>query len=144
MALRYNKETAVERDIKTQTDSNYSFLEGQNVGQESQNELSLYNFTPTQEGTYTQEVTQDFILTNISCFLQSGSSSTKTNVLYIDAEKITELRASPTVAGDNTVVEKEIAFPNVLVRQGSELKLVATESGAQQLNCSYSFIGYLV
>ena len=143
MGLLYNRDTSVERDIKQKSQAEYTYLSENNIEQDQQNELSLYNFSPTQEGTYTEIVTDDFTLTQLSCFLQSGTTSTKNHSLYINDELILKWNCAP-LAGEEQRIEKEIKFPNVIIRKDSILKLVATESGAQGLSCNYTFIGYYV
>ncbi len=105
-------------------------------------ELKFYNFSPTAEGTYIQTVDVDFILTNISCWLQSGDNSDKFHELYINNQLILKWNQQTTTTFDVSEGNKEIPFPQILIKKGTQLKLIATESGAQSLFCNYSFIGY--
>jgi len=116
----------------------------ESVNTPQSNEEVLYNFSPTGEGTYTQIVNDDFILTLLSAFLMSGSSSDKSHTIYIDSNIILKWEADALATGDRTTVEKEINIPNWLIKKGTVLKLVATESGAQGLDCNYSFIGFKI
>jgi len=108
-------------------------------------ELELINLSPTNEGTYTTTTEQEFILTHLSCFLSSGSTTKKYNELYINNELILKWQVEPLTTGEERYLEKEIVFPNILIRKGTQIKLIASESGgAQGLVCNYSFIGYFI
>lgn len=107
----------------------------------AEKEIKFYNLSPKDEGTYTQIVDTDFILTNISAFLASGTTSSKYHTLYLNNQILFYWVCNPLTTGAVSV-EKEIPFPNILIRKGTIIKLIAAESGAQQLDCNYTFIGY--
>jgi hypothetical protein len=107
-------------------------------------ELKFYNISPSNEGTFIEIVDVDFILTGISCWLQSGTTSTKFHSLFLNNQLLLKWQSTPTIAGDTTSETKEIVFPDILIRKGTQLKLIATESGAQGLACNYSFLGHYI
>lgn len=101
-------------------------------------ELVLYSFNPTNEGTYTQIVAADFALTYITLHLEGILGGTKTNQIYLNGVEIAEI-----VTIDQQVIDQVLNFPSTIIRKGSELKLVATETGGPHvLRCLHNFIGY--
>ncbi len=133
IANPYTKEILQER-LPIATDTPYSTQ----YTKQPYTELSLYTLSPTDEGTFTQIVTEDFALTTLSVHVEGGSAATKRHTLYLNDVPIAMVEAVPSVAIDSL-----INFPSVIVRKGSIIRLEATESGGvQSLRCLYVFIGF--
>ena len=102
-------------------------------------ELKTYYFEPTQEGTYTQIVSDDFIMTGVIATIEQRAN-TKTHILYLNDTPLYMI----TTAVNSPAILK-VDFPPVLVRKNSVFRLEATESGgATTLTTLHSIIGYMV
>ncbi len=100
-------------------------------------ELVTYYFDETNEGTFTQTVTADFALTELHLHIYAPGASVKTHALYINGIEVSKI-----VCYEFSTASQVFTFPGVLIRKGSELKLIATESGATSFVCFHSFNGY--
>jgi len=103
------------------------------------NELVIYSFEPTNEGTFTQTVTADFVLTSVNAAIEQRSN-TKTHTLYLNDVAVYMI----TTAADFPASIK-IDLPSVLVRKDSVFRLECVEDGGlTTLQCVHSLIGYAV
>ncbi len=100
-------------------------------------ELVTYYFDESNEGTFTQVVSADFALTELHCFVVGTATSDKSHKLYINDVEVAFLYCDGAV-----ILSQVFTFSSVIVRKGSILKLVATETGATTLKCFHSFNGY--
>ena len=130
MPLKYNTETSVERDFKTQSDIDTEFLNQENiVGRESDKQTENFSYTESTQGINTLTLTQDIILTSMSASVGGGASRNA----YLKINGVTKL----TLRASNALT-KVVPVPNWLLRTGDILTI-----DIQDGSSTGDFIGYL-
>lgn len=142
MGLSYNRDTSVERDVKTRYELETEFLNQENiVGRESQIQTKKFSKYLTAPSTFT--LTEDIILTGISLTayapVASGYQETRAWInVNTEIIGICRCESSPAGATSNTE-ENNIYFPNWFLPAGTILG--CSESGGDE--STVTFIGYL-
>lgn len=142
MPLKYNRETSVDRDIKTQNKSEYTFYSENTLEQQSQNEK--FNFSADMGLAETQSYTlvNDIVLTSIQYTVWhnlSGGSS-ETIHIYIDNTLIIHSHLSTSTEAQQD--SQNIVIPNWKLKKGQTISAVTANAGAGLGGGSVAFIGY--
>ncbi len=139
MSLSYNKDTAVERDYKTQNQSDSTFLSDTNIQQESQNERVSYE--RVTNGTET--VTDDFIATQCVISAQCGDNASSGSAdieVLISGVSIAKISLYSN-AGSEQTQSLAIPLPNWIIRKGEVITYTITLNDATAYGC---VIGYKI
>lgn len=144
MSLIYNKDTAVERDIKTQNSSEYNYYSNNNLEQQSQNEKFVYSVDLAEQETQNYTLLYDVVLTCLQLTVIHGvGGGYETIHAKINNETIAHLHveSSASNSAQDSII---INLPNWILREGDILEFETTEGGAGSGSGSGSFIGYKV
>ncbi len=141
MGLIYNTETAVDRDIKTQLNSQTEFLNNENiVGRETAQQTELWSHNLTATGSYT--ITEDIILTGISISGTSSAGVPSQNIyawIRVSTNIIGRLYISNSPAGSpGQTGQTFIPLPNWYLPKGTIIGMVEGDGSG-----TVTFIGYL-
>lgn len=133
MALKYNTETAVERDFKSQNDVDSTYYSDVNIQQNSQNELESYSEYAYGDGNHYHTVTADFIATQAQISVECGDDTTTgyaSGVIYINNELIIAATVS-SEAGESKASAVAVPLPNILVRKGQIINFYGNVNDGQ-------------
>ena len=144
MALKYNTETAVERDIKTQNQADYTYFSNNNIEQQSQNQIFTSVLSLNTSGTDSETLTESIILTEVNINISGYASSHNSSRLdvYIGAEIIRSMVVQFNLNEEPINVIEKINLPNIVVDAETILKIVITEQPNILGYYNVSFIGY--
>lgn len=143
MALKYNTETAVKRDIKTQNNADYTYLSDNNIEQQSQNELVSYSNDTFGDGDHNQTVTEDFIATQAQISVRCGDNTTTgaaDAIVYINGEVVAVCKVESQI-GESKANSISVPLPNIIVRKGYIINFYGQVNDG---TCGAAVIGYSI
>lgn len=143
MALKYNRDTAVERDIKTQNQTDYTYYSDNNIEQQSQNELISYSNDGFGDGDHNQTVTSDFVATQAQLSVRCGdnaSTGAADAIVYINGEIVAVCKVE-SQAGESKANSISVPLPNIIVRTGYIINFWGSVNDGA---CGGAVIGYAI
>lgn len=144
MTIKYNRTTAVPRDIKTNNKIDYTFLKENNIEQQKQTEKVVYQHTVVDTATDSQAVTQDFILTTITVSLNLGSGGTFVRFYIQVGTEIIYQTFLESGTSEEAFITLNIPIPNWKIKKDTLLITDGLNGGGSQSNGLVSFLGYLI